>query len=204
MQDQVAGGASSQENGVQQGKENQTTENSDASDQEAKTVSHETYSRAIDEVKRLKEKLREQEKLDKERKLKEAQDQGKWQEIAQAAKEEAERALKERDDLRVTYGANTVKSQLRDLLTTEGCTDVDEVIQLTDWANKISVDQETFSVNKDDVKKAVEDWKKKKPTWFKTQKTNVQHVNVTQKPVVGGSEKKSLTDLAIMLAKNIK
>ncbi len=86
----------------------------------------------------------------------------------------------------------------------EGCTDIDEIIQLTNWSEKITVDPETFEVKNEDVKKVVEEWKKKKPTWFKTQKANVQHVTMSNKPVVGSSKPVSVKDMAYALASKMK
>lgn len=168
------------------------------------TVSRETYVRTVDEVKKLKSKLAEIEKQEKERKTKEAQDQGRWQELADAAKKEAEEAKTQRDELRKSYGSKAVKSQLKEVLMSEGCTDIDEVIQLTNWGEKITVDPETFEVKTDDVKKVVEEWKKKKPTWFKTHKTNVQHVQMSNKPVVGSNKPVGVRDLAHALASKMK
>lgn len=168
------------------------------------TVSRETYVRTVDEVKKLKSKLAEIEKQEKERKTKEAQDQGRWQELADAAKKEADEAKAQRDELRKSYGSKAVKSQLKEVLMSEGCTDIDEVIQLTNWSEKITVDPETFDVKADDVKKVVEEWKKKKPTWFKTQKTNVQHVQMSNKPVVGANKPVSVKDMAYALASKMK
>lgn len=168
------------------------------------TVTRTAYERVLDEAKKAKHKLAEYEKTEKERKTKEAQEQGRWQELADAAKKEAEEAKAQRDELRKSYGAKTVKSQLKEFLLKEGCTESDIILQVTPWNEKISVDPETFDVKVDDIKKVVEEWKKEKPSWFKTQKTNVQHVQMSNKPVVGANKPVSVKDMAYALASKMK
>jgi hypothetical protein len=178
--------------------ESTATESKGSADQDK--VAYETYKRTLEQLKKTQAALREKEAQEKERKLKEAQEQGKFQELMEAYKKEAEEAKAQMVELKKSYGATQVKSQLQKVLMSEGCIDIDEVIQLTDWSGKINVDPETFAVKEDDIKKVVEEWKKKKPNWFKTTKANVQHVNVGSKPVVSVPKPASIKELALQLA----
>lgn len=181
-----------------QAEESKTTENSSSAAEDK--VAYETYKRTVEQLKKTQAALKEKEAQEKERKLKEAHEQGKFQELMEAYKKEAEEAKAQVGDLRKSYGTTQVKAQLQKVLLSEGCTDVDDIIQLENWSGKITVDPETFAVKEDDVKKVVEEWKKKKPHWFKTTKANVQHVNVGVKPVVGAPKAASIKDLAMQLA----
>lgn len=185
-----------------QAEESKTTENSSSAAEDK--VAYETYKRTVEQLKKTQAALKEKEAQEKERKLKEAHEQGKFQELMEAYKKEAEEAKAQVGDLRKSYGTTQVKAQLQKVLLSEGCTDVDDIIQLENWSGKITVDPETFAVKEDEVKKVVEEWKKKKPHWFKTQKANVQHVTMSNKPVVGSSKPVSVKDMAYALASKMK
>lgn len=181
-----------------QAEESKTTENSSSAAEDK--VAYETYKRTVEQLKKTQAALKEKEAQEKERKIKEATEQGKFQELMETYKKEAEEAKAQVGDLRKSYGTTQVKAQLQKVLLSEGCTDVDDIIQLENWSGKITVDPETFAVKEDEVKKVVEEWKKKKPHWFKTTKANVQHVNVGVKPVVGASKALSIKEMAMQLA----
>jgi hypothetical protein len=152
------------------------------------SVSYETYSKTIGEVKSLKKKLSEFAAKEAEREQSSLLEQGKWKEAAESAAKKAkefEAKLSEKDK---AFAKKVFNQELRSVAAELGVIPevLDDLPKLGDWSN-VEIDDE-FNINSTTLKDAVSNLLKSKPFLAKRTASSPKDVNTSASGAQNGGK----------------
>jgi hypothetical protein len=145
------------------GSPDQTGSVVESGDESKGTVSYDTYSRTLSEVKKLKAKLSEMSSKEQEREAAQLAEQGKWKEAAEAAQNKAkeiESKLSEKDK---AFAKKVFNAELKAMAAKMGVIPeaMDDLPKLGDWSN-VEIDED-FNINKQTLETSLANLIKSKP-----------------------------------------
>lgn len=139
-----AGGAPQGSGGTDETKENQDTKTD--------KVAYDTYRKAVDELKRSKERLAQFESQEKEKLEKD----GKWEQLYQDLKAKLDEQTEKGRAKEAMFAYRTIASQFRAEAAKAGCQRVDALERLVDLKTLVPHLDESFNINQDALKSMIE------------------------------------------------
>lgn len=134
-------------------------------DQGKGTVSHETFQKVLNEKKAMQAKLTEMENFKNQIEQKELETQGKYKELAEAHKKQADEFKTKNVELIKTVTNKNVKSQFKSLADKLGCVDSDLAYVACDFSDLQVSEDLDFDSSKLEGK--IQGLAKEKPHLFK-------------------------------------
>jgi hypothetical protein len=159
------------------GSATQTTVSDPQSGKGDDKVSYETYKRTVGEVKNLKTELEalRSEKADRENAV--LVEQGKYKDALEAkikAEADLKAKLTEKDK---TFAKTIFNAEVKKLAVELGAMPeaLEDIVKVGDWT-PVQIDTDNYSVNRDQLKEALNKLQKDKPFYFKKGASNVRDV----------------------------